>query len=70
MIRVFRRHLYHSKPEERYCARGSRDFFTKHGLNWSDFLRNGIPAEAFLKTGDSMAIRAVRHAEQEINGGQ
>jgi len=69
-MRIFHRHLYHSQPTQRYCASGCRDFFAKHGLNWSDFLRNGIEADKFIETNDSMALRAVEHAQQELSGGK
>lgn len=68
MIRVFRRHLYHDTPAQRYCAGGARRFFARHGLNWGDFLRNGIDGQKFVDTGDAMAIRAVKHAEEEDDG--
>lgn len=37
------------------CSGGPRKFFAKHGLDWSDFLTNGIPASKLLATGDAMA---------------
>lgn len=39
------------------CSRGTRTFFKRHGLDWDDFLTNGIPAEKLEATGDHMAIR-------------
>lgn len=41
------------------CARGSRRFFEQNGLDWQDFLKNGIPASKLLATGDFMAQRLV-----------
>lgn len=43
--------------EAKMCSRGTRDFFKKHGLDWDEFLKNGIPAEELESTGDAMAIR-------------
>lgn len=60
-LRVYRRHLNALK----YCARGSREFFQKHNLDWSDFLRNGIEREKFIDTGDSMALKAVQVADRD-----
>lgn len=60
-LRVYRRHLNALK----YCARGSREFFQKHNLDWSDFLRNGIEREKFIETGDSMALKAVQVADRD-----
>lgn len=59
--RVYRRHLNSLK----YCARGSREFFHKHGFNWGDFLRNGIEREKLEVTGDAMAIKAISAADAE-----
>ena len=54
----------------RYCSRGSRQFFERHGWDWHAFLQNGLEAEAFHKTGDAMAIKAAQVAEQEAIGGR
>lgn len=37
----------------RYCARGAREFFVKHDLDFSDFLLNGISAEIILRVSDN-----------------
>ena len=44
------------------CSRGARAFFERHGLDWQDFLENGVPAEKLLETGDAMAERTVEVA--------
>ncbi|MBJ8552674.1 hypothetical protein [Acinetobacter bereziniae] len=41
------------------CARGTRAFFILHGLDFQDFLKNGIDAEKILNTKDAMAIQVV-----------
>lgn len=41
------------------CSRGSRKFFERHGLDWQDFLKNGIPASKLEATGDHMALKLV-----------
>lgn len=48
----------------KYCSRGARDFFIKHGLDWRDFLKNGISASELEKTGDAMAMKLVNVAER------
>lgn len=54
-----------------YCARKSREFFAAHGLDWLDFVRNGIPAERLIATGDALARHLVDHARTvEVNRGQ
>ena len=46
------------------CSRGSRAFFKKHGLDWSTFLKEGIPAEELEATGDAMAIKVCKVARE------
>lgn len=41
------------------CARGTRAFFILHGLDFQDFLKNGIEEEILLDTKDAMAIQVV-----------
>lgn len=44
--------------EAKYCARGVRAFFARHGLDYPAFLREGIQAEKLEATGDAM-VKAV-----------
>lgn len=44
------------------CSRGARTWFARHGLDWSEFITNGIDADLVLATGDAMAIRVVEVA--------
>lgn len=48
----------------RYCSRGARDFFKRHGLDWADFLMNGIEDVKLLSTGDPMARKVVEVARE------
>lgn len=41
------------------CSRGTRDFFLRHGLDWGDFLKNGIEAQKLWDTEDPMARQVV-----------
>lgn len=41
------------------CSRGCRKFFDKHGLDWGKFLKEGVPEEELIRTGDSMALHVV-----------
>ena len=50
----------------RYCNTGARDFFKRHGLDWSDFIKNGIDDQVLIETGDAMAIRLVERIKQEV----
>lgn len=53
-----------------YCSPGMRRFAKKYNLNWIDFVRNGIPEEKLLATGDSLALNLVTavRAEQISHG--
>lgn len=44
------------------CSRGARSFFEAHNLDWDTFLREGLPAEAIVATGDVMALKVVEVA--------
>lgn len=44
------------------CSSGARKFFESRGLNWSDFLKNGIESEKIVATGDGMALKVVEVA--------
>jgi len=48
----------------RYCARGVRAFFERHGLDYNRFLSEGIEAEELLTASnhDGMAQAAVEVA--------
>lgn len=71
---VKRRHLASVWPprtqRDFYCCKGSRAFFKDRGWSWGDFLRNGLPAEKFIETGDAMAMKAVQNAQLEASGGR
>ena len=56
---------HHHIRKMRYCNKGARDFFTRHNLDWSEFVRNGLPEEVILATGDAMAIAVVEFARRE-----
>ncbi|RLE34431.1 MAG: hypothetical protein DRJ61_05190 [Acidobacteria bacterium] len=45
-----------------YCNTGGRKFFSLHGMDWREFRKKGLPEEAFLKTGDAMALKLVEFA--------
>jgi hypothetical protein len=44
------------------CSGGARYFFKRNGLDWQDFLRNGIPAKTLIELGDPMALQVVEAA--------
>ncbi len=45
-----------------FCAKGLKAWFERNGLDYRDFLKNGIEEEVLLKTGDPMAIATVEQA--------
>lgn len=49
-----------------YCRRGIRQVFAQHGLNYLDFVRNGISEEKLLAMDDIMATRVVERAHQRL----
>ena len=64
---VTTRHLFTIPGYSRrrgFCRGKSRDWFERHGLDWRDFARNGIPAETLEATGDGMAIALVKWARE------
>ncbi len=63
-MRAYRRHLRTAN----ICSSGARGWWARHGLNWSDFLENGIPVETLLETGDPFALRVVEIAKEEQHG--
>lgn len=52
----------------RYCNKGARKFFRRHNLDWSEFMKNGLPEEELIRTGDAMAIRLVESTRERRNG--
>jgi len=45
-----------------YCSNGTRAFFAKYNLDYSDFLKNGIDEQKLLDLNDSMANKVVEAA--------
>jgi hypothetical protein len=48
------------------CARGTRAWFKKYNLDYSDFLKNGIDEEVLLSTGDAFAVAVVEQAHGKL----
>ena len=47
------------------CSRGARQFFDRHGLDWADFVRNGVLIEIIEKIDDAMAQQVVGVAREQ-----
>lgn len=46
------------------CFGGARPWFRRHGLDWSDFVANGVPAATLEATGDALAFRVTAEARK------
>lgn len=46
-----------------YCSGGVREFFARHGLDYTGFLANGIGEAELIATGDAMAFDAIEEAK-------
>jgi len=67
----------HVRNTEGYCMAGVNDFCRYHGICFKTFIRQGIPAQVLIDTGDALAIALVEQAAnyeqqkaQEASGGQ
>jgi len=56
--------LHRDQLTMKYCNKGTRLFFERHGLSHPDFVRDGLPAEALEATGDAMALELVAEARR------
>jgi hypothetical protein len=65
-IRVRMKHI----RAARMCSSGARAFFARHQLDWSAFLREGIPVEAMEATRDPMALRVATAAREEATSNE
>jgi len=50
-----------------FCNRGAREFCVKHGIDWGDFVRNGIEVSKVTHIDDAMLKRAITAAEAREN---
>ena len=46
------------------CHKGARQWFSHYGLDWSDFVHNGIDSAILLSTGDAYAKQLIETVEQ------
>lgn len=47
------------------CAKGARDFFKSHNLDFNDFLKHGIDIQLIENTQDSIALKVVDLVKSE-----
>lgn len=43
-----------------YCHPGCRVFCKRYGIDWMDFLKNGIDSEILLATDNALAVNLVK----------
>ncbi|HHA2858134.1 hypothetical protein B9Y88_03030 [Stenotrophomonas maltophilia] len=55
-------------PKPGFCARGGRQWFARHQLDWAAFVRQGIDASLLEATGDPLALALVEHARKQEGG--
>lgn len=48
-----------------FCNKGARLFFQRHGLDWDQFRKEGIPEDDLIATNDALAMRVVEQARAE-----
>lgn len=46
------------------CARSSRPWAQRQGINWTEFISSGVDVEVLRATGDPHALRVVAVAEK------
>lgn len=51
------------------CSRGARTLAARHGLDWTRFVREGLPASLVEATGDAFALRVAAAARKEAARG-
>ena len=51
-----------------YCMKSVRPFLEENGINWMDFVRNGIPEEELLKIEDVRCEKIVAFAHSREEG--
>lgn len=51
-----------------FCARGARQWFTRHGLDYSKFVTEGLPISQIEATGDAMGKIVAAHARAAATG--
>ena len=49
----------------KYCAGASRKWFASAGLDWNDFLTNGIPADKLRAAGNPLVEKVITEAERD-----
>lgn len=51
-----------------YCNKGLRPVAERHGIDWSDFVKNGIDIERLKHIDDAMLLPVIEFARARQNG--
>lgn len=52
-----------------FCVNGARKWATSNGIDFRDFIQNGLPASELLGRGDDALIERVIAAKKEAENG-
>jgi len=52
-----------------HCATGAKQWFDDMGIDFKDFLKNGIDSEKLLATGDGLARQVVSRTKERRGEG-
>lgn len=59
-VRVYPRHI---RAAGMCLIPGAKEFFASHGLDWREFMKNGLPVSQILATGDALAEQVAKIAQ-------
>ena len=65
MTIIFLRHL--KQADSNICHKGGRKWFKSNGLDWNDFVENGIDSKKLYNVSDSIVEKIIKVAESEKN---
>lgn len=46
----------------RMCSSGARRWFAENGIDWTEFLKRGVPVERLEATGDALGLKVAEVA--------
>jgi len=49
----------------KYCMKGVRKLFERHGQSWTDFLKNGFPIEEAEKYNNAMINKVIENVKKK-----
>lgn len=52
----------------KFCSRGARQWFTRHGLDYDRFLRTGLPVAEVDAVGDALSDQVAAQARLRAAG--